>query len=240
MSVTRTGSVGSIQSALNSSSQAITVPSDAEIIVVSAGGYEPVASYFSGGAVTLNSVPLTVGRADDTDTAKVMSAMFYLVNPATGSQTLAWDWVGTTTPDVGVQIYYSFYKGVNKASPIRDSQGIQQTGSTSVSRTVANTQPGDMICAYSHMEQNNPNYPTGIDWTNATEVTENAYNKSNNAYAENSAGADVTVTATGTGGSGSSYYYNLSILTLTIVPPQGTYLGDMKLGHSVLGSRGLS
>jgi hypothetical protein len=238
--VTRIGSVGSIQSSADSGSQAITVPSDAEIIIVSVGGYHGTASRFSGGTLTLNGVSLTVGRADDTSASLAMSAMFYLLNPATGSQSLAWNWAGTTAMIIGAQVYYSFYKGINKGNPIRDSQGIQSTGSTSVNRTVANTKAGDMICAYSHMEQNNPNYPTAIGWANATEVREDAYNKSNNAYAENSDGVDVTITATGTGGSGSSYYYNLSILTLAMPAMQGMLLGDLKLGHNVLGNRGLS
>jgi hypothetical protein len=64
-----------------------------------------------------------VSSGQDSNTSLFMGAMFYLVNPPTGTQTLAWDWLGSTNPTDGVVLVHGYYKGNATVSMARDTDG---------------------------------------------------------------------------------------------------------------------
>src|SRR5205085_164848 len=122
--VARTGSLTEINSSVNSASQSVTVPSDATLAVVSVSGYQTSANYFHSGTVTLGGSAMTAASTtQDSNTAYLYGAMFYLANPPTGTQTLAWDWLGTNAPNDGVIIVHGYYKGNATVSVARDTDG---------------------------------------------------------------------------------------------------------------------
>lgn len=189
--VSRTGSVAAISSSANASSQSITVPADAELAVVSLSGWDSTgSSYFSGGAVTLGGDSMTLGKADGGSDAN-NAAIFYLSNPSTGSQTLAWDWAGSSGADEGVSIIYTFYSNVDTADPIRDSGGQSTTGGAGTASTGTLTAlEGDLVVAVG------AGNGSSASWTNATEVYDTLYNSNVGTLAEVSPSGDVSVSVT--------------------------------------------
>lgn len=212
MAVTRTGSVIEVDSSANSGSQSITVPSDAEIMVVSAGGYASGTPNFMGGfPPTIGGAGMTLGRDDDNNGSLLLQCIFYKVSPATGSQTFAWDWSGTSAPNLGIQMNIAFYKGIDTASPIGATAGAQDgdNSATTGSMTVAN---GDAVfiavTAY-----NNASLPT-ITFTNCTELTDNAFNGIQCGAAEDFPTGNQTYTGTHSGGSGTSPATTISAIVI--------------------------
>lgn len=199
MAVTRTGSVGEITWVSNNSSQSVTVPSDAEIMVVTASCVRDVTHYMCNGAsedgsvttLTLNSVQFKLGKCNESTTeapANYNLVVFYLVSPSTGSQTLAWDMVGTNNPTIGAVFHYAFYKGINTTTPIR-SRGSGREVTDSIAETgTMDFVTGDMAVA----EAFTPSFSGEniTSWTNATEATETAYGSISAALAENSSATD--------------------------------------------------
>lgn len=188
MAVSRTGSVGTITNNANSGSQSVTVPADAELMVVGAIGYEGVSTYFSSGSVTINSAALSVSRANDSDTSYGMVSLFHKVSPSTGTQTLAWDWSGTGAPDEGVTIFYAFYKGIDTDDPIKSEGGEQvQTDADTGVMTAAT---GDLAVAIAYAYGESETFT----WTNATEVTHSHYGGDTASIAEASPSGNITIT----------------------------------------------
>lgn len=201
--VVRTGSVTTIQSAISPASQSVTVPEDAELVVVSVGGYENVTNVFSSGTVTLGGQALSVADADgDASTADTMAVQFYRVNPLTGSQSLVWTWVGEADPDAGAVLHVSFYKGLDTASPIRWSGATQNDDSIA-----ATAFPGDMVVAVGASED------SAHTWTNATEAADTLFNNEVVSLAEVAATGDVTVSFDG------ATFPSIAALTLRVAPP---------------------
>lgn len=194
MAITRSGSVTQFNGpTTNTGSTTVTVPADAEVMVVGVCGYPDAggASYFSGGSLTLNSVAFTV-VAGDTDNSAFEGSLFYLVSPATGSQTLAWDWAGTDTiGSFGPILAYAFYKGVDTANLIRSSSGSQQASNPHTSATLT-AQTGDLIVAWGWQFADATNRT--VAWTGATEqlaITEFA--SADGSWAEASPTGNQTV-----------------------------------------------
>lgn len=212
-SVSRTGSVGNINTTANNSSQAVTVPSDATLAIVGVTGYDTTVSPFSTGTLSLGGSSMTVGRADDDNTSFDMTAVFYLANPSTGSQTLAWNWAGTNAATLGFHIFTAFYTGNDTSSPIRGSGG-GRTATDSANTGAMTAVSGDMIVAAGEGARNGGTTPTGISWTNATGAAGNQYNSEYGSFAESTSSGSVTVTATQTGGSGGTGYTNVSALVI--------------------------
>jgi hypothetical protein len=133
MSVVRTGSTVAIDTTTASSSQSITVPSDAEIAVVFGGGYfgnvsigNPV--FTLGGSNCTRAVGGTPGG--DFDAAVIE----YKVSPATGTQTLAWTF--PTIASGSVRIFVVFYKSINISSPIGSTGRVDHNSITITTETV--------------------------------------------------------------------------------------------------------
>ena len=144
MAITRIGSVGSFTNTSASSTQAITVPSDAEIMVVGIVGWDggDIPTFES---ATIAGAAMTKVSADYSDCC-MMGAIFYRVLPTTGSQTFAWTWAGSLA-SYGGQFLYAFYKGIDTSSAIRDSDGAQFSSGPFSTKTLT-AQSGDMIVAF--------------------------------------------------------------------------------------------
>ena len=138
--VTRTGTVTTITSTLQSSSQSVTVPADATLAVVMASLWRNATNWIAANPVTLGGVNLTTLQRTDEQTGNEHAWLGYLVNPATGSQTLAWNW--GAAPTEGVNIAVVFYKGVVTSNPVVSS-GEQLTTDTDLTGLIAG--PDDMM-----------------------------------------------------------------------------------------------
>jgi len=191
--ITRTGSFSTEAHVTNTGSFSVTVPADAEIMVLGVTGFQSTASYFSSGSVTVGGAAMTaVGF--DSDTTKFQGSLFYKVLPATGTQTVAFDWAGTTAPEFGVIFVYAFYKGIDTASTIRSSNGAQQATNPHATSTLT-AQSGDLIVAW--MAQFTASEST-VTWTGATEVQAvTAISQTDGSWAEASPTGNQTVSASG-------------------------------------------
>lgn len=168
MAITRTGSIiefHAVVDGANSGTENVTVPADAEIMIVGVVGYITGVSPFSGGTLTIAGASMTY-IGGDADVSKMTGGMFYKVLPATGAQTLAWDWAGTNTMEGGTHFVYAFYKGINTSGAIRDDDATQQASSPHTSNTLT-AQSGDLIVAYSWQFVSSTD--ATFTWTGATE-----------------------------------------------------------------------
>jgi hypothetical protein len=195
--VTRTGNVTNHQPGNgNTGSTGITVPADAELMVVAAAAFANANNYYSGGTITLGGNALSVGFDADDTTVGQQGVLYYLdVRALTGSQTLAWDWSGAGTSFCSQNIDYAFYNGVDMNAPIRDSGGQGPSGSGPFTTGSMNAISGDMVAAAMSATDN-----TTLSWTNATQVRSDATDCNRTYYAEAAPAGDTTVSANITAG----------------------------------------
>jgi hypothetical protein len=192
-SLERTGTHSQFCDTSDAGSDSITVPADADLAVLLVSGYETGnTGYFSApdAAPTINSVSMTEATATDVDTGTA-GAIFYLSNPATGSQTLAWNWGFNSGPTEGVQYYVVYYKN-SDATPLRSACSAESGGST-VNCTPGSASAGDVMVAVAGVSA-----IEAIGWTNATELDEDQ-NCQGGSYAvayDDSYGSAVQITAT--------------------------------------------
>jgi hypothetical protein len=147
MAIERIGSLTQIEVNIGSIpfgySGTITVPSDAEIIIVGIVGYNSaagnIATSGSIGGAALTKI------AGDGSTSYFQGSLFYKVSPATGSQTLA---LTCTSSGDGAKIVYGFYKGIDTASAVRDTDGVQAGSPGSYDTKTLTASSGDMIVGW--------------------------------------------------------------------------------------------
>jgi hypothetical protein len=132
-----------IQSTAASGSQSVTVPGGTNFIVVGMGGFNNTTNMFSGGTFTIGGNALTslLPALDDADDTQAI-ALYYRVNPGTGSLTFAWS-VSGGAPDEGVIYQFGFYSGVDTSSPWRDSGGEATVDEATASTGVLDVESGD-------------------------------------------------------------------------------------------------
>jgi hypothetical protein len=193
--VSRTGSLTEIDDRNDSSSQSVSVPSDATLAVVAVSGFQSTVNKFSGGTVTLGGSTMTaVSSGQDGTTSRFMGAMFYLVNPPTGTQTLAWDWLGSTNPTDGVVLVHGYYKGNATVSMARDTDGVQGAATSYSTKSLTAT-TGDLIIAWGHLFKTTS---LTYSWTNATKVadfqTTTSFQNAGGSWAEGSPSGNTSVT----------------------------------------------
>lgn len=117
MAVARTGNYTIIACANNATSHTVTVPSDATFIVVGVAGYESsTANYYGSGSITIGGAAMTLAYDAGSNASTMQCALFFKANPATGSQTLSWDWAGSNNATYGTHLYVSFYTGTSSGS----------------------------------------------------------------------------------------------------------------------------
>lgn len=153
MAITQTGSItrlanSSGYSAASGTISAITVPSDAELMLIAVSCYHGTSntSSASGSFDIGGNASVGVGGGLSSNW---QCALHYILQPATGTQNLDWQWgggAGSAMGDPAVLLAYWFYKGVDTASPIRDSDGAQASGTTATTPTLT-AASGDLIVA---------------------------------------------------------------------------------------------
>lgn len=192
-SLVQNGGAGAGSTA-NTGSFSASVPSDATLAIVGVSGYVGSGGgYFTDGGMTLGGTSMSEVTGGDADTAFFMGTLFYLVSPATGTQTIAWDWEGTGTAEHAVVLVYGFYKGIDTADPVRDTYGTQNATGTYATDTMTAVS-GDWVIAWGHQF----NWESTYSWTNATEVAEynqNSTGSTSASWAEGQPSGDVIVTA---------------------------------------------
>ena len=74
--------------------------------------------------------------------------MFYLALPDTGSnKTWSWSWSVAPSDSAGLYIL-TFWKGIDTASPVRSSNGVQNAGGFPITTSTLTAQSGDLIVAF--------------------------------------------------------------------------------------------
>lgn len=207
MAITQVGTVLELfpNSAADSGtvSSTITVPSDAELIVVGVVGFEPTANYFSGGDLTFtkggSDTTMSKGsNLGDGNTGLFMAALFYLVLPDTGTnKSLKWNWLGAGGPSNNPGFSITFWKGVNTSDLVRSTSGAQAAAPSYVTGTLTAV-TGDKIIAWTGYFASVEGSTT---WANATELAEIARFASDGdgswATADPTGNQTVSVTAAG-------------------------------------------
>jgi hypothetical protein len=191
--VVSTGTPQDFVNVANTGTQGMTVPADAEFMACGVVGFISAVSPFSGNGATA----LTIGGASmtyiggDSDTSKMTGGIFYKVLPATGAQTLAWDWTGTSAMEGGTHFACRYYKGINTGGAVRNTNATQQAASPHTSGTLT-ASSGDLIIAYSWQFVSSANRT--FTWTGATEVAAFANNgEVDDSWAEASPTGNQTV-----------------------------------------------
>jgi len=198
----------SLNSTANSGtvSAGITVPATTDFVVVHVSAAHNTANYFSGGSMTFTKggaqVAMTSagGFGDSAGSSAWNAAMFYLAAPDIGaSKTLNFDWAGSATGSESVHnIVISFWKGVDQASPVRDSDGANTTSIPITSGTLT-ALLGDKILAhlagYVGAANGSGTVTTWSNLTSLTEPTHFAYAELSLATSDPSGDTTVGVTA---------------------------------------------
>lgn len=154
MAITQTGSVlefSPTSENVVTVSSTITVPADADLVVVGISTYSSTNNYLSTGSMTFtkggaDTAMTNVGSADSN--SFWMAGMYYMVSPDTGTnKTLKWDWAGSLNPSDPPKCSVVFFKGVDTASPVRGT-GSAQAGNTPFTTGTITAASGDLIIAW--------------------------------------------------------------------------------------------
>lgn len=153
--ITQTGSTLRFESGNGNAgtvSSTITVPADAEFVVVGWSSYSTTANFFSTGGMTFTKggvdTAMTPVSGGDSDTSKWMGAIFYLALPDTGpNKTLKWDWLGSSLASDNSLCSVTFWKGIDTSSPVRDSKAAQASALPYTTATIT-ALSGDLILAW--------------------------------------------------------------------------------------------
>ena len=219
MAVAISGTPVEINSATNTGSQSVTVPASCTGVFVGVGGFQG-ASFFSGGTVTLGGVTVpNYAPGGDANGSWHQHATFFLEGSlASGAQTLAWDWSGTSAPTDGALIVVAFITGGATASAVRDAQAKQSDAlATSFVTPTITALTNDLIVAFG--EQFNSGAVT-FTWTNATKVAD--YHVGSGGYRATSASlATASPTGNQTVTLGSNQSQDGGVTGLSIKPPSG-------------------
>lgn len=138
-------------------STTITVPSDAELILVGVGCYSSTTNAdFSGGSLTFTKggadTAMTSVRPTTTpdSTANWSGALFWMTLPDTGAnKTLKWDWAQASgTTDRHALFAITFWKGCDTTSPIRASGGGKSASAPPYTADAMTATAGDLLYAW--------------------------------------------------------------------------------------------
>jgi len=192
MPVTTTGSLLTVNTVADSGSTSITVPADADAIVVGIAGYEnsgpgSVANKLDGAVITLGGQQLTFITGVISNPGGDLSGMYGRTQlPGTGSQTLSWNWEGSSSWDEGGTLLVRFLKGVDQTevNPCRDWDQAGTVGATSPQSVLTNeidAEPGDYAVAVCGAWSSTLG---SFTWTNLTEVYDATHNSFREGWAE--------------------------------------------------------
>lgn len=179
-------------------STTITVPADAELVVVGWSGFNNTTLFFSSGSMTFTKgaadTAMTSVAGGDTATSNWACGYFYMFTPDTGSnKSLKWDWAGTgTAGDTSNVCTVTFWKGVD-TSGVRGSSGGQNGSNTPYTTGTITAVSGDFIIAMVGA------FTTGTGsvntWSGLTSVTQTNSASAFGAVAIGSPSGNTTVAA---------------------------------------------
>ena len=193
-SVAQVGSTTYWGSEAYSGNNAVTVHASAELLLVSASGYDGEQNWLSGGTVKLCDATNCAGTTqdfviaadyDDTD-SRQQATIWALEDPNTGSQYVVWVGVDTGNSSEGMNWYAAGYDNVDQTTPISDEAGTYEP--TYEAAMISGS--GDLIFCVCDT------YAVGsITWANATEdgAAPNTYESNVGSIATNNGGSNVTV-----------------------------------------------
>lgn len=143
-SVTSNANTGTVSST-------ITVPADAELVVVAVSAFQGTNDGLAGMTFTKGGTDTAMNRASGTADASSGwgCAMFWLALPDTGAnKSLKWDWIGSgNSADQNFAFSVGFWKNVDTVSPIRDSDGLRGN-SLPMNTPTLTAEAGDLILAF--------------------------------------------------------------------------------------------
>lgn len=172
MSIARVGSIIEVDTTNLggvSGSTSVTIPTGVDLLVIALSGYIATASSFSTHPPTLGGTALTAIAAADANTSDYNGCLYYMVSPAAGTKTLAWNWVNAPPGSANNPIMaLSFYSGTDLTAPIRDSDG-KQTGTGSLTSKTLTIVSGDKLVAWASAFEA-AGVTNTFTWTNATAV----------------------------------------------------------------------
>ena len=146
MAAVRTGTASEVDAgAAQSSSVSVTVPSDCTLIIAQWDYYDGG----SGGPMTsidLDSVNFTLPVNEGDSGNNVGLGLGWLLNPATGSQTFAWDWGSGGAKSEGGLITLTYIKDHHATDPIRDTDWDRTNDNIDCSITVT-SETTDIVIA---------------------------------------------------------------------------------------------
>lgn len=158
MAIVQTGSVlqfpGLGSGNTGTVSSTITVPADAELVVVGWSGFSNTSGFFSSGGMTFTKggvdTAMNSVAGGDTAGSNWGAGYFYLVLPDTGSnKTLKWDWLGAGVADSANNVCsVTFWKGIDTASPVRGSSAGQSGTTPPYTSGTITAASGDLIIAW--------------------------------------------------------------------------------------------
>lgn len=223
----RTGTASTVRAdGSDNSSTSVTVPSDATAVVALYNYWD---NNTNAGAPTfsINSVNMTsqahIGDVSDKPAVGVQT----LANPATGSQTFAWDWGGASGARAeGGTIYLVYVKGVDTSDLVRDAQADSEASDPAPTVTI-NSNTSDLVIA------------EGSAYTGTDPGTDGTQFIDNDDY--NSVACDVTeVTAgasTTTVDLTNHYYSTIVAISLKEGSSGATGTASITGGGAVIGAR---
>jgi hypothetical protein len=155
MAITQTGTIttvthGTTYGAANGTLASITVPADAEIMMIGVSGFSSSANLIATNGSFDIGGNTSVGVGGASSTSFWQCALHYILSPATGTQNLDWQWgggAGTALTDPSAMISYWFLRGIDTGSPTRDSDGTNGSGATQTTPTLT-ALSGDLIVMF--------------------------------------------------------------------------------------------
>lgn len=185
-------------------SSTISVPVDADLMVVGWSGFNLTSQYFSTGNMTftqngIDTLMVSVSGGD-TNTSNWAAGYFYMVLPDTGTnKTLKWDWAGAAAAgSIQSMCSATFWKGVDTEAPVRSNAAGQDGANLPYTSGMLAAGPGDLVIAWV------AGFVTAegtIDtWSNLTLLSQvTATNQADGAWATGSpTGAETVAALTGT------------------------------------------
>jgi hypothetical protein len=134
-------------------SSTITVPADAELMLVGVSSYSSTNGFFSGSSMTftkggVDTAMTSVGAVGADTSTGYAGPIFWMALPDTGTnKSLKWDWQGTSIVSDAPLISITFWKGVDTSAPIRAAAGGASGSAPYTSSSLA-AQAGDLIVAH--------------------------------------------------------------------------------------------
>lgn len=184
----RVGSQYSFNSAANSGSQSVDIPS-CELMVVVTIGFCASGSTMNGGSLSIGGNALSVAHYKISDEE---ICIWYRVSPPTGSQSLAWDWTSTGNLSASGVFLCSYYNGINTSSLVKDTaDAIQGWGTTVATGTMTAAANDLVICGVADYTVTNTS-----TWSSGTELYDAGYNNESAHIVEAFPTGDVSITCT--------------------------------------------